>query len=253
MLDNDKSLTSVGIYLRGLRAVFNYCISQGLVKRDEHYPFGKHQYIIPAGQNIKKALTNDELRKIFDYKTIPKTFEDRAKDFWIFSYLCSGINFKDVAMLKWKNIDGDMLRFVREKTKRSSQGNQKHISCYLTDQTKAIIDKWGNTKEGPDGYIFSILEMGDSSEKQMAKIDQFIQNTNKNMKRISVELGLSKLVTTYYSRHSAATMMKRSGATINQIQEALGHSNPLITQKYLDSFEDEVKIELSKALIPQYT
>ncbi len=77
---------------------------------------------------------------------------------------------------------------------------------------------------------------------------QFIQNTNKNMKRISKKIGIEKNVTTYYGRHSAATIMKKSGANIEQIREALGHHNTSTTQKYLDSFDDESKRELSKSL-----
>ena len=67
------------------------------------------------------------------------TFEDRSKDFWMFSYFCNGINFRDLAKLKYKNIDGEMLRFIREKTKKTSQGNQHAISCYLSEETKSII------------------------------------------------------------------------------------------------------------------
>jgi len=43
------------------------------------------------------------------------------------------------------------------------------------------------------------------------------------MKRISMKVGIEKNVTTYYGRHSAATIMKKSGANIEQIREALGH------------------------------
>jgi integrase len=111
-----------------------------------------------------------------------------------------------------------------------------------------IIKKWGNEDTSPDNYIFPILDTDDSPLDQSLKIDQLIQTTNKNMKRICEFLELSKVATTYFSRHSAATILKRSGASIGQIQEALGHSNSIVTQKYLDSFEDDSKKELAKAL-----
>jgi integrase/recombinase XerD len=166
----------------------------------------------------------------------------------MFSYYCNGLNFRDLAKLKFKNIDGDMLRFIREKTKKTSQGNQQVISCFLTKDAKEIIKKWGNEDTSPDNYIFPILDIDDSPLDQSLKIDQLIQTTNKNMKRICEFLKLGKVVTTYFSRHSAATVLKRSGASIVQISEALGHSNTIVTQKYLDSLDDDSKKELAKAL-----
>jgi len=248
MLAKGNSVTTVGIYARTLRTIYNYCIGLGTIKRDENYPFVRSKFIIPAGRNIKKALPLAEIKKIYNYKTQFGSFEDRAKDFWMLSYFCNGINFKDIAMLKRKNIDGDMIRFLREKTKRSSQGNQVTISCYLTDKVKAIIDKWGGQDKSSDAFIFPILTSNDTPKEQVKKVAQFIQTTNKGMKKICNALGLGVEVTTYFSRHSAATILKQSGASISQIQEALGHSSSAVTQKYLDSFEDDTKKELSKAL-----
>jgi integrase len=243
-----KSLSTIGIYMRSLRAVYNFAISKKVLKKDEDYPFVRNKYTIPSSNNVKKALTLEEVKLIFDCETLTGTFADRSKDFWIFSYLCNGINFKDIALLKWKNIDGDMIRFVRQKTKRSTQGNQKIISCHASDQVQAIIEKWGTKAKKPDDYIFSIIDKDDSPVSQQKKIDLFIQNTNKNLKRICKSVGINKPVTTYYSRHSAATVLKLSGASVEEIQELLGHSSSKITQKYLDSFRDDRKKVLAQKL-----
>lgn len=48
---------------------------------------------------------------------------------------------------------------------------------------------------------------------------------DKSGKRISMKIGIEKNVTTYYGRHSAATIMKKSGPNIEQIREALGHQS----------------------------
>jgi integrase/recombinase XerD len=244
-----KSLSSIGIYMRSLRAAFNYAISRGLIKRNEDYPFVRSKYVIPASSNIKKSLAPDEIKKILHFQCIVGSFPDRAKDFWLFSYLCNGINFKDIALLKQKNIDGDMIRFVREKTKRTSQSNRRIISCYITDEIRAIMKKWGQISGDAEDYIFKIVSSEDSAINRQKKIDQFVQNTNKNLKRICNAVGIDKPVTTYYSRHTAATTLKRAGASILQIQEALGHSSSMVTQKYLDSFEDDSKKELGLTLL----
>jgi len=72
MLNNGRSTTTVGIYLRSLRTIYNKGIEAGIVDK-ESYPFKKGKYQIPAGRNIKKALTIGEIQKIFEYPVKPFT------------------------------------------------------------------------------------------------------------------------------------------------------------------------------------
>jgi integrase/recombinase XerD len=104
MLNNGNTKTTVGIYTRNLRSIYNYGISKNVIKKDENYPFGKRKYVIPSGSNKKKALSQNEVSLIYNYQTTANSPEDKAKDFWIFSYLCNGINFKDIALMKVKCI-----------------------------------------------------------------------------------------------------------------------------------------------------
>lgn len=247
MLSNGNSITTVGIYLRCLRTMFNKAINEGLLGQ-EHYPFKKHKYVIPAARNIKKALNLDEVKKIFESKVIPGTASDFAKDIWIFSYLSNGMNIKDIALLKNKDVDGDYIRFVRAKTARSTRNSQSVISVYLIDQAKAIIKKWRNSNVDDD-YIFPILTKGLTPEKEMKVIQQAVKQVNKYVKRIASEAGINKEVTSYYARHSFATILKKSGASIEYISESLGHQNVATTRSYLDSFEDETKKKMASFLV----
>jgi len=92
------------------------------------------------------------------------------------------------------------------------------------------------------------LTPGDDSRQQVRRVAQFIKNTNKYMKRISDAIGLEKPANTYFSRHSAASILKQSGASIEQIQEALGHQSSSTTRAYLDSFDDDSKKDLAASL-----
>ena len=120
MLDNGNSITTVGIYLRSLRTLFNNAIADGLLTK-EYYPFGKKRYEIPTGNNIKKALSLKDIGAIFHYKAKPGSMAGRAKDYWIFMYLCNGINVKDMSLLKYENIKGDIIEFIQAKTARTKR------------------------------------------------------------------------------------------------------------------------------------
>ncbi len=210
MLNNGRSRTSIAIYLRNLRTIMNIGIEEGIISR-EFYPFGKRKYQIPAGRNIKKALTLAEIHKIVKYQPVTEA-ECRARDMWIFSYLCNGANIKDIARLQYKNIDQKKITFVRAKTERSTKQNLKTILVVLLPEIKQIIDKWGIKPEKPDTFIFGILDKSDTSEKEHAKVHQATKTINKYMKRIGIKLELDNKITTYTARHSFATVLKRSGA-----------------------------------------
>ncbi|MFX0555805.1 tyrosine-type recombinase/integrase [Maribacter sp. CXY002] len=235
MLINENSVTTVGIYLRSLRAIYNL---QNIDK--SIYPFGngKNKYSIPTSKNTKKALTVDEIASIYNYEAVPQSNREMAKDYWLFLYLCNGMNVKDFCLLKWQDIEDDMLSYKRAKTERS-QKESKRISVALKPETLDIIKKWGQPSINKDAHIFPHLRAKMNAEQQRATYQQLTKLINKYMKQVVSDIGIDKNVTTYFARHSFATVLKRSGAKIEMISELLGHSNVSVTESYLDSFEND--------------
>lgn len=234
MLLNNKSKTTIGIYLRTLRAIYNLQDIDSSI-----YPFGEgnNKYSIPSSRNIKKALKIEEIVKIYNYEATSKSTKEMAKDYWLFLYLSNGMNVKDFCLLKWGNIQDDMLTFKRAKTLRKKEN--KAISVALKSESLEIINKWGNPSASKDDYIFPHIKKGMSAEKERAVYQQLTKIINKYIKQICNELDIKKNVTTYFARHSFATVLKRSGAKIEMISELLGHSNVNVTESYLDDFEDD--------------
>lgn len=235
MLKQGKSITTVGIYLRSLRVIFN---QQNI--DNSLYPFGegKGKYSIPTGKNIKKALTIEEISRIYNYEAPANSMKAMAKDYWLFLYLSNGMNVKDFCLLKWKNIEGNTLTYHRAKTKRSKRESQS-ITVSLKPESLEIIRKWGVPSLSPEAFIFPHLQPGITPERERAIYQQLTKIINKYMKEIAKETGIEKEVTTYFARHSFATVLKRSGASVEMISELLGHSSVNVTQSYLGSFERE--------------
>lgn len=245
MNENGNSQTTVGIYLRSLRTIFNRAsIDKAL------YPFGekKGKYSIPTGRNIKKALNLQEIGKIYHYQPSQGSTAEMARDYWLFMYLCNGMNVKDFCLLKHKNIEGDILTFQREKTKRSKR-EQLPTVVSLKPEAKAIISKWGQRSVSPETYIFPHLHKSMTAEQERQVVQQLTKTINKYMKAIAKELELSKPVTTYFARHSFATVLKNSGASMEFISEALAHSSQQTTKSYLSGFEQETIHKTTDALL----
>jgi integrase/recombinase XerD len=250
LANRNISKTTIGMYLRPLRTIFNEAIEEGIIKREKCYPFGRRKYRIPASKNTKKALDLNDLKKIYYYDCDPHNeSEQKAKDFWLFSYFGNGMNPKDIAGLKYKNIHGEYLVFERSKTERALRNDPKPITVFINDDMKTIIERWGNKDKSPNNYIFPVMESGISPLRQYELMQLFVSFINDWMKRILKNLGIDKKATTYVARHTFSTVLKRSGASTEYIQEALGHSNIKTTENYLDSFDMEVKKEFAQRLI----
>jgi integrase len=242
-----NSITTVSIYLRAVRAAWNLAKPGGV-----KYPFGKKReglYQIGKGRNIKKALQQADVARIASFAVVEGSSEHWARDLWLFSYLCAGANMKDISLLKWSNISGDKLKFIRAKTADTTE-EKTEIEVIISRQIGRIIDRWANRSKQANDYIFPILSHSMTPEEQYKTIHQVVKQTNKYMKRVCEELELPP-VTTYGARHSFATVLKRSGASIEFISESLGHKNQSTTQRYLDSFEDDEKRKWSNVLLPE--
>jgi integrase/recombinase XerD len=247
MTEKGRSLTTVSMYLRTLRTVFNQTISEGEIPIDL-YPFGKKKYQMPAVQNVKKALNHDHLKLLFN--ATPMTPEqERAKDFWFFSYTCNGMNIKDIALLKYKDLQGDKIVFYRAKTKTTSKANLKPVTVYLNDYSLSIIEKYGNKDKSIQNLIFGIISEENSPEQNFRAIKNFTISINKSLKKLALSNGLTQDISTYWARHSFATNAIRNGASMEFVSEALSHSDLKTTQGYFAGFEDSAKREIMNNLM----
>lgn len=232
-----NSDTTVGINMRNIRAVINKAITQKLLPADK-YPF--KGYVIPSGQNVKKALEWGAIQKLLNYKPSDEK-KEKAFDFWLFSYLCNGMNITDIAHLQKSNIDTDLLQFRRRKTIRTRKKDQRPIKVALHTRAKAIMAKY---QSADNPYVFGVLEPGLSPVTERNRIQRFLKFINKHMKEIAnevgIQMGANYELTTYVARHSFATRLKRKGASTDEISEYLGHASVETTKNYLDSFEDDL-------------
>jgi integrase len=243
MVSGGISPTSIGIYMRHLRAIINLAISKKLLSSDK-YPF--KGYAIPSSRNVKKALLAPQIKKLLKYKSEDKLVQ-RAVDFWIFSYISNGMNFTDICYLKPSDIKGDFFTFHRAKTKNTRKRDKRPIKVPLTPETLRIIKKWRSTDQS-NPFLFPVLTAGLTPIQEKNRIHDFIRSVNRHMKGVAEAIGYEGAINTYAARHSHSTILKRSGASTEMIKENLGHASVLTTENYLDDFEDEVKKEYARKL-----
>lgn len=245
--EKKRSLTTVSMYLRVLRTVFNKAIQEKEIDA-EIYPFGKRKYQIPAVRKVKKSLDKENLKVLFNAP--PQTIEqEKAKDFWFFSYACNGMNIKDMALLKYKDLNENRITYFRAKTIKTAKADLKPIVIYLNDYALQIIEKYGNKNQQPNQLIFDIINEVQNIEEQQRKIKNFTKFINQNLKKLAEKNNITGEISTYWARHSFATNAIRNGASMEFVSEALNHSNLKVTQGYFSGFEDNAKKEFMQNLM----
>lgn len=248
LLDQGRSITTVGMYTRAMRVMVNIALENTIISQKE-YPFGsksKKKYEIPSGRNIKKALNPDDIKKIMNATDLPETVE-YAKDMWLFSLYCNGSNLADMCFMKNNNIDGEFIRYFRRKTIRT-QREKTPIEVYITPEIKDTLDKYRNKDKNPDSYLFGIINDTMSAEEKHRIKKNYIRHVNYGMKQLQKRLGIDVNLNSYVARHSFATLLKHAGANMSLISESLGHTNEKTTRNYLDSFSDETKKEVANTI-----
>ncbi|MBP3356525.1 MAG: site-specific integrase [Rikenellaceae bacterium] len=243
--DEDKSQTTIAIHLRHLRAILNEAKRAGAL-REAQYPFGRGRYEIQSGEGRKMALTLEQIGRIAKYDDgSPATAKYR--DYWLFLYLCNGINVADFIKLRRRDIRDGEICFVRQKTERTTKA-RREIRVTLTEPMRRIIDKWGGPADA-DAFLFPILNGTEDAFTLKRKTKELTRAINKRMSAVGAALGIGR-ISTYTARHSFATVLKRAGANIAYISESLGHQDLKTTENYLAGFEREERQKNAELLLP---
>jgi integrase len=236
--------SGISFYMRTLRAVFNKAIEQRICKR-EMYPFDRYKISDLNTKTIKRAIPKNDIEKLKSLIIENDLRKFHSLNYFMFSYYCWGINFADVAILKWENIQNNRLTYIRLKT-------GKPYSLAILEPALQILEFYrSHYFRGNDNYIFPILDTSQhkTAESINNRTHKILTHTNQDLKEIGTELGISVPLTTYVARHTFATVLKRGGASTSKISEAMGHESERTTQIYLDSFENDVLDDTIKALL----
>ena len=225
--------TTMSLMFRTLRSAYNKAIESKCARKSD-YPFNDYRISKFDVSTEKRAIAKaDVLKFSTDVHSIGKQqYVQLSKDIFIFSYLCGGINFTDIANLTKDNIiEGKRLHYIRQKT-------GKLIKLGLSEEALKIIKRYAVESKG---YLFPILnaQLHKTPLQKQNRIHKMLGKVNKNLKLLAAQLGVEANLTTYVARHSFASVLKKSGVNIALISEALGHSDLTTTQIYLDSFDEE--------------
>ena len=216
-LAQTNSKNARNILLRNIRAVFNYALD---CEYTTNYPF--RRFKIRPEATRKRAMTVEQLRSLAVYPV--EDYQEFYRDMFILMFCLIGINVVDLYSLG-SIVDG-RVEYRRAKTHRL-------YSIKVEPEAQAIIDKYHGTK--------NLLCIAD----RWTTHSQFGKQMNKALKRMGEmrrvgrggKKGFEPIVpglTTYWARHTWATIAASLDIPKETIAHALGHGNDTVTDIYID-------------------
>ena len=218
------SKNSRNIHFRNIRAVFNEAIDDEITT---FYPF--RRFKIRPVATAKRNLKIDDLRTLFNYPCEPHA--QKYLDMFKLMFMLIGINSIDLCNLK--EITDGRIEYYRAKTNRL-------YSIKVEPEAMEIIERYRG-----ENYLLNILDHWKNHK-------DFTLKMNKALKKIGpvkrVGLGGKKeydplfpKISTYWARHSWATIASSLDISRDVIGHALGHGNNTVTDIYIDF--DQAKVD----------
>ncbi len=196
---------TISIHLRNLRTVINYAIDCEVTT---NYPF--RRYRIPHAETRKRALDAEVIKRIRDAE-VPKWVAP-YRDLFMLTFYLIGINSVD--LLHLKRVTNGRVEYTRAKT-------HKPYSIKVEPEALEIIEKL----KGKDWLLYPL----DNYKNYRG----FYMSWCNGLKALKEQLELPEL-STYWARHSWATIASALDIPKETIAHALGHGNNTVTDIYID-------------------
>lgn len=220
------SANARAIHMRNLRAVFNYAIDNEIT---DNYPF--RRFKIKQEATRKRNFDAETLRAIFNADNLEPWME-KYRDLFKLSFMLIGINFVDLCNLQ--EVRNGRINYIRAKTK-------KLYSIKLEPEIEELIARYKGEK--------CLLNYLDSYKSYR----HFYNNTCKGLRaikeRVNEQPGVEiDTLTTYWARHSWATIAAYLDIPKETIAAALGHSDRSVTDIYIEFDKRKVDVANRRVL-----
>ena len=203
-------INAYAIHFRNIRAVFNYCIDEGYTTL---YPFRK--FLIKREETRKRCLTVEQLRLLRDYPC--ESYQERYRDMFMLMFYMIGINASDLFLAKKTDVVNSRLEYKRHKT-------NKLYSIKIEPEAMEIIERHCGKGE----YLLDVMDdygnYKDFLHRMGVALKQIGEVERKGLGGKKIRNPLFPDLSSYWSRHTWATLAAELDIPMETISRALGHS-----------------------------
>jgi integrase len=110
-----------------------------------------------------------------------------------------------------------------------------NLKLPIRPETQKIMDKYMSDKSE---FIFGVLKGNETTTQLKERSKAYVKRINRVLKAICKKHNISKHVTTYTARHTAANQLLAGDVPVAKISQLLGHKDIKTTQNYLSRLPD---------------
>lgn len=222
--------------MRNLRALLNRI--GGAERQDRVRQLFRNVRTKKTSARTKKAVSEDTILKLARLDMREGSFEELARDVFLFCLMNRGMPLIDAAYLKKSQLRDGRIVYNRHKTQCTARPE-------AIPEVMRIIDRYSPRDSE---YLLPFLSSGDPAETER-QYRNFLQRYNRTLMKLAKRIGPDCRLTSYTPRHSWASIAHKLGISDNEISQALAHTNTATTQEYLNSICDEKIDEDNKKVL----
>lgn len=236
MIAQGMKVNAYAIHLRNIRAVFNYAIDEEYTTL---YPFRKFK--IKKEETRKRCLTAQQLIQLRDYPC--EEYQTKYRDMFMLMFYLIGINAVDLFLAKDSNVVNGRLEYKRAKT-------GKQYSILIQPEAQDIINKYKGRE-----YLVNVMDEYGNYKDFLHRMGNALKEIGE-MKRAGrggkkIRTPLFPEISSYWSRHTWATLAAELDIPKETISEALGHEYGCTTTSIYINFNQK-KVDQANRTILDY-
>lgn len=152
------------------------------------------------------------------------------------------MNYADMMVLKWQDIDTTTVSYIRNKTKG-------RFVITILPTVQEILDYY-KQHALPTKYVFPILLKDGLTPAQIDhRKKKTLAKYNWDLKEMACLCGRNKSLSSYVARHSFANCLKQKGVATDIIWQSLGHKDLITSQVYLKELGSTVLDDAAALLL----
>lgn len=216
MAASSPSVNARNIHMRNIRAVFNDALDDEFISC---YPF--RRFKIRAVETVKRSLSVEQLRAFFACPV--EDCVQKYQDMFKLIFFLIGINVVDLCQLR-EVVDGRIVYY------RSKTGRLYNIK--VEPEAMEIIDRYRGKE-----YLLNVLDAYEDYRNYNHRLNwnlQHIGEVTLGKRGKKTYTPMFPKISTYWARHSWATIAASLDIPKETIAAALGHGGNTVTDIYID-------------------
>lgn len=219
--NKESTINSKVIYLQNF---FKWLVDEEIIDKDPSRKLPQ----LKVPKRLRHALSIEEIERL---RIACVDMRERALIELLFS---TGCRLSELVQINKQD-----LNYINNSIRVIGKGNKERV-IFFNDKTKVHLENYLNSRKDYSEALFV------TSKRPIKRLEN--RGVQDALKKIAKRAGFDKSIYPHIFRHSFATHGLQNGASIVTIQNLLGHSSVMTTERYTESNLNNIKHEYNQSI-----